>query len=72
MSVDQQIDTLSNLQKGKKPTTSIYTHIFKKTFSARNQGSIIGARVKNKEKVVNTKYLFTLHVGNSKVLMSTF
>lgn len=71
--MDQQTGTLSNLQKGKKPTTSVYTHnIFKKTFSARNQGSIIGARVKNKEEVVNTKYLFTLHVGNSKVLINTF
>lgn len=65
--------TLSNLQKDKKPTTSVYTHkIFKKPFSARNQGSIRRATTKNKEKVVNTKYLFTLHVGNSKVLMSTF
>lgn len=71
--MDQQIGTLINLQKNKKPATSIYTHnTFKKTFSARNQGSIIRARMKNKEKLVNTKYLFTLHVGNSNILISTF
>lgn len=73
MSMDQQTGTPSNLQKDKKPAASVHTrNILKKTFSVRNQGSIIGARMKNKEKVVDTKYLFTLHVGNSKVLMSTF
>lgn len=46
-------------------------NIFKKTYSARNQGSITEAKMKPKEKVVNVKYLFTLHVGNSQVLMST-
>lgn len=53
-------------------TVFVSTHnTFKKMYPARNQGSITEAKVKPKGKVVNAKYLFTLHMGNSQVLMST-